>query len=260
MTMSERAVITNRKAARTSNGRVCRDLRISIGGEIKRMRTDAGLTQRRLALLAEIDHGFLSLIERGLREPSLAVLAAVATALGGNVSVRLYPGTGPRLTDHIQARIVEGFVRILHPRWTRMLEVPVYRPVRGVIDLVVHDRVTNVAVAVEVQSQMRRLEQQLRWSNEKADALPSADFWRFVDPAPRVERLLVLRSTRANRELASRFHNSLTTAYPALTSAAYDSLTSDAAPWPGSAVMWAAVEGDAARILDRPPRSVSLGI
>jgi transcriptional regulator with XRE-family HTH domain len=36
------------------------------------MRLDAGLTQRRLALLAEIDHGFLSLIERGLREPSLA--------------------------------------------------------------------------------------------------------------------------------------------------------------------------------------------
>jgi len=259
MAMAERVVITNRKSARTSNGRICRDLRIAIGGEIKRMRLDAGLTQRRLALLAEIDHGFLSLIERGLREPSLAVLAAVAAALGGNVSVRLYPGTGLRLTDHIQARIVEGLIRILHPRWTWMLEVPVYRPVRGVIDLVVHDRASNLVVAVEVQSQMRRLEQQLRWSNEKSEALPSADFWRFVDPAPRVERLLVLRSTRANRDLASRFQDLLTTAYPGSTSLAYGSLTSAAAPWPGNAVVWATVEHDVARILDRPPRSVALG-
>jgi transcriptional regulator with XRE-family HTH domain len=123
--MPERQLITNRKAARTSTGRVSRDMRIAIGGEIRRMRTDAGLSQRRLAALAEIDHGFLSLIERGLREPSLAILVAIATALGGNVSVRLYPGTGPRIADPIQARITEALVRILHPRWARMLEVPV---------------------------------------------------------------------------------------------------------------------------------------
>lgn len=189
------------------------------------MRVDAGLTQRRLATVAEVDHGFLSLVERGQREPSLAVLVAIATALGGSVNVRLYPGTGPRLTDPIQARITEALVRILHPRWTRMLEVPVYRPVRGVIDLVAHDREANVVLAVEVQSQLRRLEQHLRWTNEKADALPSADFWRFVDSPPVVERLLILRSTRANRELAPRFAETLATAYPAATAAAHRALT-----------------------------------
>ena len=83
------------------------------------MRLDAGLSQRRLAAMASIDHGFLSLIERGLREPSLAVLVAIATALGGDVSLRLFPGTGPRLRDPIQARITEALVRILDARWTR---------------------------------------------------------------------------------------------------------------------------------------------
>lgn len=213
--MAERRLITNRKASRTSTGRLCRDMRVAIGAEIRRMRADAGLTQRRLAAMADIDHGFLSLIERGLREPSLAVLVAIATALGGTVNVRFYPGTGPRLTDPIQARITEALVRVLHPRWTRMLEVPVYRPARGVIDLVAHDQGANVVVAAEVQSQLRRLEQQLRWSNEKAASLPSAEFWPFADPAPRIERLLILRSTQTNRELASRFSETLATAFPA---------------------------------------------
>ena len=257
--MPERQLLTNRKAARTLNGRVCRDMRVAIGAEIRRMRTDAGLTQRHLAALADIDHGFLSLIERGLREPSLAVLVAIAGALGGSVNVRLHPGTGPRLADPIQARITEALVRILDDRWTRMLEVPVYRPVRGVIDLVVHDRAANIAVAIEIQSQMRRLEQQVRWSNEKAMALPSADFWRFIDPEPKVDRLLILRSTRVNRELASRFSETLATAYPGPTANAYRALTSPDGGWPGSAVLWSTVDGDEARILDQPPRGVSLG-
>lgn len=223
------------------------------------MRVDAGLTQRRLATLAEIDHGFLSLVERGQREPSLAVLVALATSLGGTVNVRLHPGTGPRLTDPIQARITEALVRILHPRWTRMLEVPVYRPVRGVIDLVAHDRASNVVLAVEVQSQIRRLEQMVRWSNQKADALPSAEFWQFADATAAVDRLLVLRSTRTNRELATRFAATFATAYPARASEAYRALSTPDARWPGSAALWATVDGDSARILDQPPRGVLLG-
>jgi transcriptional regulator with XRE-family HTH domain len=233
-------------------------MRVAVGGEIRRMRVDAGLTQRRLVSMAEIDHGFLSLIERGLREPSLAVLVSIATALGGNVNVRLYPGTGPRLTDPIQARITEALVHILHPRWIRMLEVSVYRPVRGVIDVALHDREANIVVATEIQSQIRRLEQKVRWSNEKAEALPSAEFWRFVDPAPRIDRLLILRSTRVNRELVSRFAQTIAVAYPASPEMAFKALTSAADPWPGSALLWATVDGESVHILDRSPRGVTL--
>jgi transcriptional regulator with XRE-family HTH domain len=234
-------------------------MRVAIGAEIRRMRLDAGLSQRRLAEMASIDHGFLSLIERGLREPSLAVLVAIATALGGDVSVRLFPGTGPRLRDPIQARITEALVRILDPRWTRLVEVPVHRPARGVIDLVAHDRAAGIVIATEVQSELRRLEQQLRWSNEKAGSLPSADFWRFVEEDATIDQLLVLRSTRANRQLAERFTETLAVAFPASPIDAYRALTTPDVPWPGSSILWARVEGDAARILESPPRGVPVG-
>jgi transcriptional regulator with XRE-family HTH domain len=257
--MPERRLTTPRKTQRTSTGRVYRDLRLTIGGEVRRLRLDTGLSQRRLAGLAGIDHGFLSQIERGLREPSLAVLVAVATALGGSLRVKLYPGTGPRLTDAIQARIAEALIRLLDPRWTRMVEVPVYRPASGVIDLVAHDRASRIVVAIEIQSEIHRLEQQLRWSKQKADALPSADFWRFVEDEPRIDQLLVLRSTRSNRELASRFAETLGAVYPAPSAEAFRALTTPDGPWPGSAVLWARVDGDVATILDRPPRGVAPG-
>ena len=256
--MTERRLSTTRKTPRTTAGRTCREMRVAIGAEIRRMRLDAGLSQRRLAEMASIDHGFLSLIERGLREASLAILVAIATALGGTVSIRLFPGTGPRLRDPIQARITEVLVRILDARWTRLVEVPVNRPARGVIDLVAHDLGAGIVIATEVQSELRRLEQQLRWSNEKASSLPSADFWRFVEPGVKIDQLLVLRSTRANRQLAERFSQTLAAVFPASPIDAYRALTTPDIPWPGSSILWATVEGDAARILEGPPRRASV--
>jgi transcriptional regulator with XRE-family HTH domain len=257
--MATRPLCSPRKSSRTIVGRKARDLRISVGREIRQQRIDAGMSVRRLADLASIDDGFLSLIERGLREPSIAVLTAIATALGGDLRVRIYPGTGPRIRDPLQARMVEALLEILHARWTRYLEVPVYRPVRGVIDLVVHDPVAIAMGATEVQSELRRIEQQVRWSHEKADALPSASIWRFPDTGPKVDRLLVVRNTRLNRAIVERFAATMTTEYPAPSIDAYRALTTPDAPWPGSAIIWVTVDGDAATVLDRPPRGVTVG-
>ena len=136
-----------------------------------------------MAEAAGLDYGFLSRAERGVREPSISALAAIAEVLGADLSIRLYPNTGLIVRDHIQARIVEELLRIAHPRWRRMTEVPVYRPARGRIDVVLHDPQPAEVVATEVHSQVRRLEQQLGWARMKADSLPSADFWRFAgDP------------------------------------------------------------------------------
>lgn len=225
-----------------------------IGAEIKRMRLDAGLSIRRLAAEAGIDDGYLGQIERGEREPSLTVLVAIATALGGDAHVRLYPGTGPRLRDPIQARIVEALLRVTDPRGIRRVEVPVFRPARGVIDVVFQDREAPIIIATEVHSELRRLEQQLRWAAEKSESLPTASIWDFEPTlTPEIHRMLVLRSTRTNRELAKRFAETLAVAYPAPAMDAYRALTQPAVPWPGSALLWAAVDGDEARILERSP-------
>jgi transcriptional regulator with XRE-family HTH domain len=223
------------------------------------MRLDAGLSQRRLADAAGIDHSFLSQIEGGVRTPSLAVLVAVAGALGGDVRVRVYPGTGPRIRDSIQARMVEAILERLDPRWKRHLEVPVYRPVHGVIDLVIHDEAAGAIGATEVQSELRRLEQQIRWAHEKVDALPSAAIWGVPKPWQTVDRLLIVRNTKTNRAIVDRFAATLSTEYPARAIDSYRSLTTSDAPWPGSAILWVALDGDTAKLLERPPRGVSVG-
>ncbi len=222
------------------------------------MREDSGATQRELSNAAGIDHGYLSLVERGLREPSITALTAIAAALGADASIRLFPGAGPRLRDAIQARIAEALLRILHPRWDRLLEVPVVRPARGFIDLVLLDRPPTLAICTEIQSEFRRLEQLLRWANEKALALPSAPFWDRMSGTPSVDRLLVVRSTRPNREIAMRFGETIAAAYSARTAEVYASLTKGT-PWPGAGLLWADVRGDIATILDRPPRGVAVG-
>jgi transcriptional regulator with XRE-family HTH domain len=254
----QRCVPGSRKRPRTDAGRHARDLRIQIGRQIRDFRLDAGLSLRRLAELAGISHTYLAQIESATREASLSALAALSDALGTDLTIRLYPTSGPRVRDHVQARIVEELLRVIHPRWRRLTEVPVYRPTRGIIDLVLQQQEPHVVVATEVHSQVRRLEQQVGWARLKADALPSAEFWRFVDDEPRVDRLLVLRSTRANRDVAIRFEEQLRVAYPAQAAALHASVVGEA-PWPGSGVLWAVVDGETVKVLDRPPRNVTLG-
>jgi hypothetical protein len=139
--------------------------------------------------------------------------------------------------------------------------VPVYRPVRGVIDLVLHDAAAPVVVATEIQSELRRLEQLIRWSNQKRDALLSADIWQFgtaAANAPPVSALLVVRSTRATRAVVNDHPEQLRAPYPAHAADTYAALSTDA-PWPGAGLVWAVVDGGRARLMPRPPRGVSFG-
>jgi hypothetical protein len=149
-------------------------------------------------------------------------------------------------------------LRIAHPRWRRFTEVPVYRPARGRVDAVLHDPVAAVIVATEVHSQVHRLEQQVGWANLKAESIPSADVWRHLDREPAIHQLLVLRSTRATRDVANQFAETLRVTYPALAAAVFEALVGDA-PWPSAGLLWANVDAGVVRILDRPPRGVNVG-
>ena len=56
--------------------------RAVLGGNVRRLRLHAGITQERLAHDAEIDLTYLGGIERGRRNPSLLVMARIAAVLG----------------------------------------------------------------------------------------------------------------------------------------------------------------------------------
>lgn len=190
------------------------------------------------------------------------MLAVVAAVLGADLGVSLYPQTGPVIHDRVQAPMVEGLLRAIGPRWKPTPEVRVSTPARGVIDLVLDDTSSDTLAATEFQGQVRRLEQQIRWHREKQEALPSSEVWPFASEggARRLttSRLLVLRSTRALRELAGTYEATLRAAYPARTVDAVAALVGEA-PWPGPAIVWMRVEGARATLMETAPPDVRLG-
>jgi transcriptional regulator with XRE-family HTH domain len=235
-----------------------RALHRAVAEELHRVRVDEGLSLRQVGFAAGFHASHLPRIETGERQPSLDALVALAAAMGHDVSIRLYPGNGPRVRDHIQVRMIEALLAALHSLWTARLEVAVYRPVRGVIDVVLQDRELGDIVAGEGHSALPSVERQLRWAGQKADALESARGWPWADrlDQPAVGRLLLLRSTEATRRLIETLPMTFASAYPARPTDAVAALTTSDRPWPGAAIVWVHVDGKATRLLDGTPRGV----
>jgi transcriptional regulator with XRE-family HTH domain len=252
-----------RRTGRSRSGRRAREIRRSIGADIRQLRLDAGISQRRLADAAGINQGFLSQVEAARTEPSISFLAAIGDVLNADLSVRFYPSGGPALRDRHPARLVESLVEA--PRIRRG------EPFSRLLSFVQHAagstpsscaRNRSSSWKCEAESTLHRLEQQVRRHAAKAESLPSAELWRGTTSAgtagPEASRLLLLRSTRANREIAADFRSTLATAYPARSADVYAALTG-AGPWPGSGILWATVTPQGARLLEDPPRGVELG-
>jgi len=247
---------TNLQRLARSRGR---DLRRGVGAQIRDLREDRELSLREVGAPAGVDRSVLARAEAGEANLTLGALAALATVLGSEASVRLYPSTGPRLRDHLQVRLIETLLARAHPRWRPRLEVPVYRPARGVIDLVLIEPKTGEVVGSEAHSEIRRAERQLRWAAEKVDALSSASGWPWMDRQPRVGRLLLLRSTQATRSVVASAPTLFRAAYPGRSADAIAALTGAAARFPEAAIVWVDLRGTTSRLLDGPPRRIAVG-
>lgn len=57
-----------------------------LGAVVRRWRQEAGLSQERLAELSDLHRNYIGLLESGEHSPSLAVIDAVARALGRTAS------------------------------------------------------------------------------------------------------------------------------------------------------------------------------
>jgi transcriptional regulator with XRE-family HTH domain len=209
-----------------------------LGEDLRRLREDAGVSRAALARAAGLDASYVARIENGTASPSIETAARLILALGADPAFRLYPATGSPIRDRHQTPIASALVDALHPRWRPYAEINVHRPARGWIDLGLLDTARPCVVATEIQSEMRRVEQLLRWSRAKADSLPSWDGWTHLGGGTLISQLLVIRETRANRLVAAAAAPLLRTAYPANPHAALESLTRGF-PWPGSAILWA---------------------
>jgi transcriptional regulator with XRE-family HTH domain len=248
-----------RSSIERSAARHARETRTRLATDLRMVREDACLSLSRLASVSGLAKSYVHAIESGRIEPSWDAVSRLATVLGGVLWVRYYPGTGPLVRDHIQAAIISAFLGILDERWRPRPEVAVYRPVRGVIDLVLDSADDHITIACEAQSELRRLEQQIRWSRAKADALwASHDLGSAGGGSIRVGRLLLLRSTPRTRAAVAEYADLVAAAYPASTIDAYHALIGNG-QWPGDALLWCRVDGGRATVLERPPRGIPVG-
>jgi transcriptional regulator with XRE-family HTH domain len=243
----------NGRTVERETSRRLRLLTLRIGEDVRRLRLDAGVTLRDVASATGLDASHIARIEKGLTHASLGSLTAIGVALGADLNARFYAGSGPRLHDRFQAPMIEALLRSLSRSWTARLEVPTPASTRGVADIILSARASRLLVIGEAQSELGRLEQQLRWIAEKAKAFEEAERGRL-----RVGRLLILRSTSTTRDLARRFDATLSTAYPARSANVFDALT-EGSDWPGDGIVWMRVEAGMAELLRHPPRGVRVG-
>ena len=224
-----------------------------VGRQLRDLRIESGITQVDLAAAAAIDQGHLSRIERGLIQPGLDVLLALGACLGADLGVRLFPGAGPRLQDRFQAPMVEALIRLLHPRWIRIPELGVPKA-RGFVDLALGLRTADAGIVCEAHSELRVLDLVLRRLKEKALAVTDLGL-----VGAEVSTMLLLRSTKQNRDTVRTFEATLAAAFPGTIADALAALRGPDAVWPGPTLVWADLTAGRATILERPPRGVRVG-
>jgi transcriptional regulator with XRE-family HTH domain len=223
-------------------------VRARLADDLLRLMADGGISQERLSAAAGVAQSQISRTLSGQARPSLETYAKLAAPLGADLSARLYPNTGPTLRDRHQAPILEWLLGLLHPRWQPFTEAAVTKPSRGWIDAVLHEARARLPVATEIESGLQRLEQLVRWSQDKAAALPSWPGWQRLEDEPQISRLLIVRRTRATRQVASDFARQLVIAYPAHPDDAMAALIGTA-PWPGPALVWVRHEATGVRFV-----------
>jgi transcriptional regulator with XRE-family HTH domain len=117
--------------------------------DLARLIADSGLSHAAVARAAGMSAGYLADVLARKRRPTPGALAKLARPLGADLSIRLYPSTGPTIRDRHQARILEQLLGLLGGSWRPYTEVGVWKPVRGAIDAVLHDRRAEIVVAAQ---------------------------------------------------------------------------------------------------------------
>ena len=165
------------------------------------------------------------------------------------------PSSGPRVKDHLQVRMLEALLRELITRWEPRLEVPVYRPVHGVIDIVLASGDGGDLVAGEGAQRAlgRRRADPLGTPEDRRPAV--GDGWPWGVGASRRASDSCCSVTRGQcAVLVAHAAAVFDAAYPASSAAAFEALVGDR-PWPGDAVVWVRLDGSATHLLHAAPVS-----
>lgn len=193
------------------------DLLARFGAELRIARRTAGLTQRQLATIVGVSQPFVSLVELGLRRPNWSTSCAMAFAVGHDLSVRLFQGSGLGLRDSGQFEAVRRIAAEAHASWHARMEHPVSRSSgdRRAADLVLIG--TDEVIHVEVERGIVDFQAQLRACQLKRAALSEV-----LDQPVRL--VVAVPSTRRMREKVSALQPALRIALPMRSTAVWRSI------------------------------------
>lgn len=206
-----------------------RDLADRFGEEFRVARRAAGLSQREVAGRSRISQSVISRVERGVRGADLATLGRLCSAVGHDLSIRLYPADGVRLHDSGHLAIADLIRESAHRSWRVRLEVPVAPPPdRRAADMVLEG--LHGALHIEIERRLADVQAQLRAAQLKRVAL-----------AERLRRsvtlILAIPDTSAAREVVRSHRTLLQVAMPMTSRAAWAAIRSGEAPG-GDAILW----------------------
>ena len=201
------------------------------GEEIREIRLRAGVSQAALARAIGVSRSVVCRMERGEPNVSAQIRAHAVSALGGDLRIAVYPGSGPLIHDAAHARIVEAILTRCHPTWRPTVESPVPGSGRRSTDLRL-DRRDDI-VLMEVETHVRALEAIIREGTEKRAAVAET-----AQRGRRIHVVLVLPPTRHHRALVRAHPGIVAAAFPADPEALARALSAPAIDWPGDGILW----------------------
>jgi transcriptional regulator with XRE-family HTH domain len=202
------------------------------GEEFRLVRLRFGVSQAAVARAIGVTRSVICRIEKGDPNVSPRIRARAAAVLGADFRIALYPQSAPLIHDVAHARIVEGVLKLAHPRWRATVEAPVPGPGRRSTDIRLDHGLDTVLL--EVESRVHALEAIIRECAEKRTAV-AADMGAS---RRRVHVVLVLPPSRHHQALVSAHPRIVATAFPANNHELEAALGDPVVPWPGDGILW----------------------
>jgi transcriptional regulator with XRE-family HTH domain len=159
----------------------CHALARRFGREVRLARVAAGLSQARIAAMAEVSQQVVSDTERGDPNISLEIRCRIAAACGHELGWKLYPVATVSLRDSGQLGIAQAIASAAHPSWSTQLERPVAAGDLRAADLLMGIR--DELVHVEIERSLVDAQAQIRSAQVKREIIAARE--------PRPTRLII---------------------------------------------------------------------
>jgi transcriptional regulator with XRE-family HTH domain len=180
-----------------------RELLTYFGRELRIARVTAGLTQEQVARRAGLTQEYVSAVERAAAAPAWEAACRLATAVGTDLSLRLFPTGSVSLRDSGQLALAEVLVSEADRSWRARMEVSVGN---GRAHDLVLDRPEEVA-AIEIERLFADMQGQTRQGQIKRDALAQHE-------SRPVRLIIAVPDTRAMRQLVREHADYLHRIFP----------------------------------------------